>query len=125
MAKGIGQGSRERPRDFLRVGVRERPAKSPRSSRKPPPPAQEEEQKTRCAERARPEEDRVRSLRERPAFRSPASFLPRSEQGAGASSSPPSARPGEEHTHPFRSQMAKVELERLYGKWFSEGVSLL
>ena len=31
-------------------------------------------------------------------------------QGAGASISPPLARLGDEHTHPFHSQMAKVEL---------------
>src|SRR5215210_222798 len=33
MAKRIGQGIHECTWDFLRVGVRERPAKSPRSSR--------------------------------------------------------------------------------------------
>jgi hypothetical protein len=38
------------------------------------------------------------------------------EQGVGASNSPPLARLGDEHTCPFRSQMAKVELQKLFGK---------
>ena len=29
----------------------------------------------------------------------------------------PLARPSDEHAHPFRSEMAKVALEKLFGKW--------
>jgi hypothetical protein len=40
--------------------------------------------------------------------------------------SPLFERTGEECVpYPFRSQMAKVQLERLYEKWSSEGISLL
>jgi hypothetical protein len=54
-------------------------------------------------------DDRVRSLR-LARFGALRASLPRSEQqGAGASSCPLLARLGDEHTYPFRSQMAKVE----------------
>jgi len=55
MAKRIGQGIHECPWDFLRVGVREQPAKSPRSSRRPqPPPPALRRRRRHAAERARP-----------------------------------------------------------------------
>jgi hypothetical protein len=56
-------------------------------------------------------EDGVRSLR-LARFGALRASLPRSEQqGVGASNPPPLARLGDEHTCPFRPQMAKVELE--------------
>ena len=42
------------------------------------------------------------------------------EQGAGASNSPPLARPSDEQAHPFRSEMAIVERKNNSGKFAKE-----
>lgn len=61
-------------------------------------------------------EGRVKSLR-LTRFGALRASLPRSEQqGTGASSSPPLARLGDEHTHPFRSHTARVELQHHFAQ---------
>ena len=116
MAKRINQGIHECPRDFLRVGMREQPAKSLGPSKRARPPPRRGRRRRRHVPKGRGPEERVRSLRVA-RFGAPRASLPRpqAEQGVGASSSPPLGRLGDEHTCPFRSQMAKVELGEVHG----------
>jgi hypothetical protein len=79
----------------------------------------EEAGKTRCREGAPQEIGLEASGKGR--FRSPLrASLPGPEQQAWVPRAPLSfARVGDEHTYPFRSQMAKVELKRLSGKSYA------